>query len=87
MLVVNPALCFNISGGFESSGRLSDTLETLSLISFAAESKSISVSNSILIVLLPFSDVESMCLMPSAPPITSSIISVISLDMTSALAP
>ena len=84
---MKPALCLSISGDFESSGKLSETLDTLSLISFAAASKSILVSNSILILLLPFSDVESIFFTPSAPPITSSIISVISLDITSALAP
>ena len=74
MVVVNPAACFKISGAFESSGKLSTTRLTLSRTSLAAESKSISVSNSIRMVLLPFSEVESMLLMPSAPPTTSSMI-------------
>ena len=72
--VVKPSLCLSISGASASSGRLSETLLTLSLISFVAASRSIDVSNSILIVLLPFSDIESIFLTPSAPPITSSII-------------
>ena len=72
-MVVNPAACFSIWGGLDSDGKASTTLATLSLISFAASSKSISVSNSILIVLFPFSDFESMFLIPSAPPMTSSI--------------
>jgi len=70
---VKPAACFNICGGSASEGRLSTTLATLSLISFAASSSSISVSNSMLILLLPFSDLESIFLIPSAPPMTSSI--------------
>ena len=70
--MVNPAARFNIWGGSDSSGKLSTTLATLSLISFAALSKSILVSNSTLIILLPFSDLESIFLIPSAPPITSS---------------
>ena len=85
--MVNPALCLSISGASASSGRLSVTLLTLSLISFVAESRSIEVSNSILIVPLPFSEVESMFFIPSAPPITSSIISTISLEIISAEAP
>ena len=85
--VVKPALCLSISGALASSGKLSATLPTLSLISFAAESKLMSVSNSTLIVLLPFSEVESIFLIPSAPPITSSIISTISLETISAEAP
>ena len=72
MVVVNPAACFKILGGSDSDGSLSTTLATLSLISFAALSKSISVSNSILILLFPFSEVESIFFIPSAPPITSS---------------
>ena len=87
MVVVKPALCFNISGALESSGKLSETLLTLSLISFAAASRSIDVSNSILIVPLPFSEIESIFFIPSAPPITSSNISTISLEIISAEAP
>ena len=45
------------------------------------------VSNSILIVAIPFSDVESIFFIPYAPPITSSIISTISLEIISAEAP
>ena len=71
---MKPAACFKICGALDSSGKLSTILATLSLISFAAESKSIYVSNSIFIVLLPFSEIESIFLTPSAPPITSSII-------------
>ena len=85
--VVKPALCLSISGESESSGRLSLTLLTLSLISFVAASRSIEVLNSILIVALPFSEVESIFFMPSAPPITSSNISTISLEIISAEAP
>ena len=71
MVVVNPADCFKICGASASVGRLSTTLETLSLISLAASSRSIFVLNSTLILLLPFRDVESIFLIPSAPPITS----------------
>ena len=85
--MVKPALCLSISGASASPGRLSDTLLTLSLISFVAASRSIEVSNSILIVALPFSEVESIFFIPSAPPITSSNISTISLDIISAEAP
>ena len=53
-------------------GKLSIILATLSRISFAALSRSISVSNITLIVLLPFSDLDSIFFIPSAPPITSS---------------
>ena len=70
--MVKPAALFNIWGGLASDGKLSTTLATRSRISLAALSKSILVSNSTLIVLLPFSDLESMFLIPSAPPITSS---------------
>ena len=73
IVVVNPAALFNICGGSDSLGRLSTTLATLSLISLAALSRSILVSNYIFIVLLPFSEFESIFLIPSAPPITSSI--------------
>jgi hypothetical protein len=45
MVVVKPAACFKICGGFASLGKLSATRATLSLISFAASSKSISVLN------------------------------------------
>ena len=41
-------------------------------IKLAASSKSISVSNSMFILLFPFSDDESIFFIPSAPPITSS---------------
>ena len=75
--MVKPALCLRISGASASSGRLSVTLLTLSLMSFVAASRSIDVSNSIFIVALPFSEVESIFFIPSAPPITSSIISTI----------
>ena len=71
-MVVKPAALLRIWGGSDSVGRLSTTLATLSLISLAALSKLILVSNSTLIVLLPFSDLESIFLIPSAPPITSS---------------
>lgn len=71
-MVENPADCLRIFGGSDSDGSLFTTLATLSLISFAASSKSIAVSNSILMVLFPFSDFESIFLIPSAPPITSS---------------
>ena len=71
-MVVKPAALLRICGGSDSDGRLSTTLATLSLMSLAALSKSILVSNSTLIVLLPFSDLESIFLIPSAPPITSS---------------
>ena len=81
---MNPAACFKICGALASSGKLSTIRETLSRISFAAESKSIPVSNSMFIVLLPFSDEESMFLIPSAPPITSSIICVISWSIIGA---
>ncbi len=47
IVVVNPAALFNICGGSDSFGRLSTTLATLSLISLAALSRSILVSNSI----------------------------------------
>ena len=47
IVVVKPAACFNICGASASEGRLSTTLATLSLMSFAASSSSISVSNSI----------------------------------------
>ena len=43
-------------------------LAILSLISLAASSISILVKNSILIVLLPTSDIVSIDLIPSAPP-------------------
>ena len=56
-------------------------------MSLVAASRSIEVSNSIFIVALPFSDVESIFFIPSAPPITSSIISTISLETISAEAP
>ena len=56
-------------------------------MSFVAASKSIELSNSIFIVALPFSEVESIFFIPSAPPITSSIISTISLETISADAP
>ena len=72
MVVVKPAACFKILGGSDSDGSLSTTLATLSLISLAASSKSTSVSNSMFILLFPFSDVESIFLIPSAPPMTSS---------------
>ena len=85
--MVKPALCLSISGASASSGRLSVTLLTLSLMSLVAASRSIEVSNSIFIVALPFSDVESIFFIPSAPPITSSIISTISLETISAEAP
>ena len=85
--VVKPALCLSISGELESSGRLSLTLLTLSLISFVAASRSIEVSNSIFIVSLQFYEVESIFFIPSAPPITSSIISTISLEIISDEAP
>ena len=75
---MNPAACLSICGGSDSEGKRLTTLATLSLISFAASSKSISVSNSILIVLFPFSDFESIFFIPSAPPITSSITCVTS---------
>jgi len=75
--VVKPALCLSISGASASSGKLSVTLLTLSLISLVAASRLMEVSNSILIVALPFSEVESIFFIPSAPPITSSIISTI----------
>ena len=71
-MVENPADCLRIFGESDSDGSLLTTLATLSLISFAASSKSIEVSNSIFIVLFPFSDFESIFLIPSAPPITSS---------------
>ena len=72
MVVVKPAACFKILGGSDSDGSLSTTLATLSLISLAALSKSTSVSNSMFILLFPFSDDESIFLIPSAPPMTSS---------------
>ena len=72
IVVVNPAACFKICGGSDSVGKLSIILATLSRISFAALSRSISVSNITLIVLLPFSDLDSIFFIPSAPPITSS---------------
>jgi hypothetical protein len=68
---VKPAACFNICGASASEGRLSTILATLSLISFAASSSSISVSNSMLILLLPFSDLESIFFITYAPPITT----------------
>ena len=70
----NPAACFKIWGAFASSGNASTILATFSRTSLAAASRSIEVSNSILIVLLPFSETESMFFIPSTPPITSSII-------------
>ena len=82
--MVNPAALFKICGGSDSDGKLSTTLATLSLISFAALSKSILVSNSIFIVLFPFSDFESIFLTPSAPPITSSITCVTSSSIIGA---
>ena len=70
--MVKPAACLSICGGSDSEGKLSTTLATLSLISLAALSKLILVSNSTFMVLLPFEDLESIFLIPSAPPITSS---------------
>ena len=58
-----------------------------SLISLAALSMSILVKNSILIVLLPISDIVSIDLIPSAPPTASSIGSDISEAIIDGLAP
>ena len=84
MVVVKPADCFKIWGASASLGRLSTTLETLSRISLAASSRSMSVLNWISILLLPLREVESIFLIPSAPPITSSIFWVISWSIISA---
>ena len=78
MVVEKPADCLSICGASASLGKLSTTLATLSLMSFAALSRSMSVLNSTLIELEPFSDLESIFLIPSAPPITSSITCVTS---------
>ena len=87
MVVVNPLACFSISGALASCGKLSATREIFSLTSFAATSKSIEVSNSILISARPICAVESICFTPSTPPMTSSKISTISLEIISAEAP
>ena len=87
MLVENPAEAFLTSGALLSSGKLSIILAILSLISFAASSIFILVKNSILIVLLPISDKVSIDLIPSAPPIASSIGSDISDAIIVGLAP
>ena len=62
-------------------------LAILSLISLAASSMSILVKNSILIVLLPISDIVSIDLIPSAPPTANSIGSDISEAIIDGLAP
>ena len=87
ILVEKPAEAFRISGALLSSGRLSKILATLSLISFAASSTSIFVKNSILIVLLPISEIVSIDLIPSAPPTANSIGSDISDEIIEGLAP
>ena len=87
ILVENPAEAFLTSGALLSSGKLSMILAILSLISLAASSISILVKNSILIVLLPTSDIVSMDLIPSAPPTASSIGSDISDAIIDGLAP
>ena len=84
IVVEKPADCFSICGASASLGRLSTTLATLSLMSFAALSKFISVLNSIFIVLLPFSEFESIFFIPSEPPITSSSTCVTSWSIISA---
>ena len=87
MLVEKPAEAFLTSGVLLSSGKLSKILAILSLISFAASSTSIFVKNSILMVLLPISDIVSIDLIPSAPPTASSIGSEISDEIILGLAP
>ena len=60
MVVVKPAALIIICVAAASEFKLSTILATLSLMSLAALSKSMLVSNSTLIVLLPFSDLESI---------------------------
>ena len=83
-VVLKPAACLSICGASDSEGKLSTTLATLSLMSLAASSRSVSGLNSTLIVLFPYSDFESIFLIFSAPPITSSIFVVISSSTMSA---
>ena len=76
-----------MSGGSESSGKLSTTPETRSRISFAAASISCVTSNSMLIRERPSEDVEEINLIPSTPEIRSSITSVIRVSTVCAEAP
>ena len=73
MVVVLAAEALYISGGSAPSGKLSTILAIFSLTSFAATSRSISRSNSKVIVDLPSSLVESIVTIPGVPPILSSI--------------
>lgn len=84
---VASASAFATIGTSTSGGRLESDLDTLSRTSFVAASRSMSISNSTVIVLLPSRLTEVSDFIPDIPFIDSSRGSVIWLSMTSAFAP